>query len=46
MPRNATLFGAPLGLELAAEGLPVMINPPIATLAPVSTRKRVEIFNA
>src|SRR2546421_1458773 len=36
MPRNTT------GLAT----LPVMMKPPIITLSPVSTRRRVEMFNA
>jgi hypothetical protein len=36
MPRIATFFGA----------VPVMMNPAIITLSPVSTRNRVEMFNA
>src|SRR5213079_1197288 len=36
MPRTATSLGA----------LPVMMNPPIITLSPISTRIRVEILSA
>src|SRR2546429_9895694 len=36
MPRNTTGLFA----------LPVMMKPPIITLSPMSTRKRVEMFNA
>ena len=40
----STLFGAPLGPELVAEGLPVMMKPAIITLPPVPTCSRVEMF--